>query len=281
MILESGAAEFSFDWTLAQRSMAAVTRVCAWDRAGYAWSEMTPDFELFPAVADDMRRLLREAGIGPPWILAGHALGALYARDYQRRFPQEVAGLLLIDPTPEEDFQVKMFGNTVSLIDMADHDLVAWPLRPYAPSRTAPPPRRPTPGDSAAWPFSRLPRDLEAARQWALSRLFDELDALNDRQALAVMESQRATFVELYKTRHNPATSPLKIPVIVLSRGRDATPEIRRMQDELGKLSGDAIHRTADASGEQIQIEQPELVTSAAAEIVRAVRSGSPLAPGR
>jgi pimeloyl-ACP methyl ester carboxylesterase len=277
VILESGAGEFSLDWALAQPSIAKVTRVCAYDRAGYAWSDMSPGFEQFSAVAEDMQDLLRQAGIGPPYVLAGHAFGALYARDYQRRFPQQVAGLVLVDPTPEEDTQVVMFGKTVSLIDMADHDLKAWPVRPFAPSRTSPPPHRPAPGKGVKSPFGKLPRDLRTARKWALGRFFEELDSLSAEQAWAVMESQRATFTDLYKARHDPAVSPLKLPVIVLSRGRDTTPQIQRMQDETGRLSSNAIHRTVAGSGAQIQIERPDQVAAAVAEVVYAIRTGKSL----
>jgi pimeloyl-ACP methyl ester carboxylesterase len=282
VILESGAGGFSFDWALAQPAIAKVTRVCAYDRAGYAWSDMSPGFEQFPAVAEDMQELLRQAGIKPPWVLVGHAFGALYARDYQRRFPQQVAGLVLVDPTPEEDTQVVMFGHTVSLIDMADHDLKAWPVRPFAPSRTSPPPRRPAaengPGHKVDAPFDKLPLGLQATREWALQRFFDELDGLTAEQAWAVMESQRATFSSLYNARHDP-NAALKIPVIVLSRGRETTPAISAMQDELAGLSRDTIHRIAADSGERIQIEQPDMVASSVAEIVRAIRAGRPLNP--
>lgn len=279
VILVSGTGEFSFDWSLAQASMAGATRVCAYDRAGYAWSDQSPTFEQMPAVANDMRELLRKAGVEPPYVLVGHAFGALYARDYQRRFPGDVAGLLLVDPTPELDFQVQMLGNTVSLIDMADHDLKAWPVRPFAPSLTSPPPSRPKGVKVPEAPFDKLPREFHAMRTWSLERFFKELDALTADQALAVMESQRATFIEMYNNRHNPATSPLKVPVIVLSRGRDTTPGTSAMQDDLARLSGDAIHRTVKDSGTQIQIEKVETVTSAVGEIVRAIRDGKPLTP--
>ena len=277
VILEAGTGEFSFDWVLAQTSIAKVTRVCAYDRSGYAWSDMGPGFEIFSAVAADMQKLLRNARIPPPYVLVGHGFGALYARDYERRFPQQVAGLVLVDPTPEEDTLVEMFGNTVPLLDMADHDLKAWPVRPFAPSRTSPPPSRPAPRQRVEAPFDRLPHDLQVVRQWALKRFFEELDGLSSEQALAVMESERATFIDLYDARHNPATSPLKLPVIVISRGRDTTPKIREMQDAIARLSSDTIHRTAFASGTQIQIEQPGLVAGAVAEVVKAIRAGKTL----
>jgi pimeloyl-ACP methyl ester carboxylesterase len=269
VLLESGAAEFSLDWALVMPRIARITRVCAWDRAGYAWSDSSSHFEEFPAVAEDMRELLRQTGIQPPWILAGHAMGALYARDYQHRHPEDVAGLILVDPTPEEDVEVTMFGHTVPLIDMADHDLVAWPTRPFAPSRTSPPPERSLLEHGVTTPFNKLPRPLQAARQWALERLFAELDGLNAEQAHAVMESQRTAFFDLYTDRHR---EPLTIPVVVLSRGKDTSPVIRAMQDELARTSSNAIHTTVKSSGSQIQIEKPRLVASAVTHMVKTLR---------
>jgi pimeloyl-ACP methyl ester carboxylesterase len=269
VILESGAAEFSLDWALVMPRIARITRVCAWDRAGYAWSDSSPHFEEFPAVAEDMCELMRRTGIQPPWILVGHAMGALYARDYQRRHPEDVAGLILVDPTPEEDVQVTMFGHIVSLIDMADHDLVAWPIRPFAPSRTSPPPERSWLEHDVTAPFNRLPRPLQAARQWALERLFAELDGLNAEQAHAVMESQRRAFFDLYTDRHR---GPLTIPVVVLSRGKDTSPVIRTMQDEIARISSNTIHKTVKSSGSQIQIEKPRLVASTVTHMVKTLR---------
>jgi pimeloyl-ACP methyl ester carboxylesterase len=269
VILESGAGEFSLDWALAMDRISRFTRVCAWDRAGYAWSDISPNFEEFSLAAADMQTLLQKAGVQPPWILAGHGMGALYARDYQHRYPGEVAGLVLIDPMPEEDVQVKMFGNTVSLIDMADHDLVAWPVRPFAPSLTSPPPQRPSPARGIEPPFDKLPATLQEAREWARKRLFEQLDSLSAAQGHQTMESERTAFLDMYNARH---TTTLAIPVVVLSRGKDSSPVIRQMQDQLAKISTAAIHRTAESSGTQIQIEQPDLVSSVVGDMVTALR---------
>jgi pimeloyl-ACP methyl ester carboxylesterase len=271
VILESGAGEFSVDWALTMPRIAQTTRVCAWDRAGYAWSDPTPEVDQFPAVASDMKDLLFSAGVQPPWLLVGHGMGALYVRDYQRRYPEQVVGLVLVDPTPEEDFQVQMSGNTVALIDMADHDLAEFPVRPFAPSRTSPPPRPSSSGEISP-PFDKLPADLQTARAWALRRFFKQLDALDARQALAIMESERATFIDLYNARHNPETSPLSLPIVVISRGQQSSPEIKQMQDELAHLSRDIVHITADDSGTFIHLEKPGLVAAEVTKLAKALR---------
>lgn len=263
VILHPGTGEFSFDWDLVQHRIAKVTRVCSWDRAGYAWSEMSPDFERFGAVAEDLHDLLLQAREAPPFLLVGHAFGALYVRDYQRRYNREVGGLVLVDPTPEEDTQGRMFGNTVTLIDMADHDLVTFPLHPFATNRTTPPPTLPSSSRLADPPFDRLPARLQRDRQWALEQFLDKLKNLTPAAELRIMESQRATFIELYNARHNPAASLGDLPVVLLTRGRNTTAEIRDMQDQLKRLSKATTSIVAEKCGTQIHLEDPALVTDA------------------
>ena len=53
-------------------------------------------------MTDELRELLRAAGVPAPYVLAGHSLGGLYARHYAQRFPDEVAALLLLDPAHED-----------------------------------------------------------------------------------------------------------------------------------------------------------------------------------
>lgn len=231
---------------------------------------MSPGFEQLPAVASDLKELASRAGIPRPFVLGGHGLGAIYARDYQRRYPQDVAGLILVDPMPEEDAEAAMFGKTVSLIDMADHDLAAWPVRPYARSRTSPPPQMPAAGRSAIGaPFDRLSRPAQAARVWAMDHLFGELNSLSAAQALAVMESERANFFEIYNSRH---ASELTIPVEVLTRAKDSTPEVSRMQNEIARISVNTRHETVEGSGTHIEVEQPRQVAAAIAHILKVVR---------
>jgi pimeloyl-ACP methyl ester carboxylesterase len=55
------------------------------------------------AIVRDLRALLRGAGIAPPYVLVGWSSGGLYTRLYQYRFPNEVAGLVEVDPDTEFD----------------------------------------------------------------------------------------------------------------------------------------------------------------------------------
>jgi pimeloyl-ACP methyl ester carboxylesterase len=73
-----------------------------YDRAGTGWSDPVELTRTAAAVADELRGLLRAAGVPAPYLLVGHSLGGLYIRRYAQRFPDEVAGLLFLDPAHED-----------------------------------------------------------------------------------------------------------------------------------------------------------------------------------
>ncbi|MEU6131667.1 alpha/beta hydrolase [Saccharopolyspora sp. NPDC047091] len=75
------------------------------DRLGLGWSDPVELPRSGTRVTDDLRALLRAADVPGPRVLVGHSLGGLYARLYAKRFPDEVAGLVLLDPTHEEIVQ--------------------------------------------------------------------------------------------------------------------------------------------------------------------------------
>ena len=73
-----------------------------YDRAGTGWSDQAKLPRSAREVTDELRSLLRTAGVPAPYLFVGHSLGGIYARRYAQRFPDEVAGMLLLEP-PHED----------------------------------------------------------------------------------------------------------------------------------------------------------------------------------
>jgi pimeloyl-ACP methyl ester carboxylesterase len=78
-----------------------------YDRAGTGWSDAVRHPRTSAATTDELRSLLRVAGVPSPYVLVGHSLGGLFARHYAMRFPDEVAGLVLLDPA-HEDYEAYM-----------------------------------------------------------------------------------------------------------------------------------------------------------------------------
>ena len=104
VVLLSGSAALSPYWWLVQSEAAKTTRVCAYDRAGYAWSEEGTD-DLSPrGQVEDLKALLSNAGIEPPYVLAGHSYGGYIARLYAQTYSDEVVGLVMIDSSHERQF---------------------------------------------------------------------------------------------------------------------------------------------------------------------------------
>ena len=104
VILEAGVGGNTLLWAYIQPAIAEVTRVCAYDRAGYGWSEVSSSERTTPNMAEELHTLLTQAGIEPPYILAGHSFGSLVVRTYASLYPDEVRGLVLIDAAHPNQF---------------------------------------------------------------------------------------------------------------------------------------------------------------------------------
>ena len=100
VVLEGGIAS---DWAAVQPTVAGSTRVCSYDRPDSPGSRSDPTPQrTAQQVVDDLRALLTAAGEPGPYVLVGHSMGGLYVQLYAYQHADEVAGLVLVDPTPEE-----------------------------------------------------------------------------------------------------------------------------------------------------------------------------------
>jgi pimeloyl-ACP methyl ester carboxylesterase len=102
VIFESGQGDDFSAWGLVQPIVAAKTKTCAYDRAGLGYSDPINRPNTAANFSDDLHRLLVAAAIKPPYILVGQSLGGMYVRLYADLHPSEVVGLVLVDPSNEE-----------------------------------------------------------------------------------------------------------------------------------------------------------------------------------
>ncbi|MGW7573411.1 alpha/beta fold hydrolase [Streptomyces sp. NPDC054765] len=98
----AGVGLMSLDYLNIHHRVAELTGSVLYDRAGSGWSDPVALPRTAAEVTDELHELLRTAAIPGPYLLVGHSLGGAYARHYARRFPGEVAGLLLLDPFHED-----------------------------------------------------------------------------------------------------------------------------------------------------------------------------------
>ena len=106
VITESGAPGTSVEWSAwVQPEVAKATRVCAYERAGLGWSEAGSEPRDATQITGELHALLKNADIPGPYVLVGHSVGGHYARVYADRYPEEVAGMVLVDSSHPEQFE--------------------------------------------------------------------------------------------------------------------------------------------------------------------------------
>ncbi len=101
VLFDAGHADWSNAWALVQPAVSAKGRACTYDRAGLGYSDAaqrpaTPD-----NVIEDLRALIKNAGIKGPLVLVGHSLGGYNMKHFAAAYPAEVAALVLVDPSEE------------------------------------------------------------------------------------------------------------------------------------------------------------------------------------
>src|SRR6185295_13267658 len=105
VILESGLGEGAAYWGWISTTVARDTKVCVYDRAGRGWSDSAAAAQDGIAVATDLHTLLDRGRVAGPFVLVGHSSGAEYVRIFAGRYPEQVAGMVLLDGQPAEAFE--------------------------------------------------------------------------------------------------------------------------------------------------------------------------------
>jgi pimeloyl-ACP methyl ester carboxylesterase len=102
VVLLSGGGLPGYSWLLVQPQVGRITRACWYDRAGEGWSEPAPDTQTSFSTASDLHNLLQTAHVTGPYVLTGHSAGGFGARAFYRLYPNDVAGMVLVEPAHED-----------------------------------------------------------------------------------------------------------------------------------------------------------------------------------
>jgi pimeloyl-ACP methyl ester carboxylesterase len=106
VIMDAGFACNCLDWSLVQPEIARFARVISYDRAGYAWSDISPLDRTSKNIVYELHTMLHNAGIFGPYILVGHSFGGCNMQMYATQYPEDVAGLILVDSVHEDQVHV-------------------------------------------------------------------------------------------------------------------------------------------------------------------------------
>jgi len=102
VILDAGLGDCSLTWSLVQQEIAKFTSVYSYDRAGLGWSDPAPTLRTSMQMVRELRTLLTNAEIKKPYVLVGHSAGGINALLFASQYPEDVAGIVLVDSAHED-----------------------------------------------------------------------------------------------------------------------------------------------------------------------------------
>jgi pimeloyl-ACP methyl ester carboxylesterase len=105
VVLEAGAGSSHRTWERLRQQLDPSIRVVAYDRPGFGRSEMCPATRDAVTIARELKAALVAARVAPPYVLVGWSAGGIYARVFASEYATDVAGLVLLDPAPEDFYQ--------------------------------------------------------------------------------------------------------------------------------------------------------------------------------
>jgi pimeloyl-ACP methyl ester carboxylesterase len=257
VVLEPGAGGMSSSLGWIAPAVARDTRVCVYDRAGRGWSEPADTAQDGAQIATDLHTLLQRGNVPGPYVLAGHSFGGLYVLTFAARYPDEVAGMVLVDSTAP-----------------------AWAASPGAAS----------PGHGGSNDgMSRVSALVSTTARLGLGRLYAQVDVGSlpprsrdeVRTSVATPSTLRSTIDEyLQATASTEQAAALgdfaDKPLLVLTAGSGHDAAWSAAQNRMATLSTNSVHRIIDGATHEELISNEEdaaATTQAILDVVAAVRS--------
>ncbi len=249
VVLNAGLGGLSLEWIRVQNELAKHTRVCAYDRSGYGWSEPSPYPRTSNIITSELFKLLKSARVPGPYILVGHSFGGYTAQLFASRYQEETAGMVLVDAShPEQVERFRAIGLNTVPVKRVTHVRYSSP---------------------------RLPENLPAeVRNITLKHLLE-----GDTMATVAEE-----YINFYTSAQQVAEAldiP-EIPIMVLTRGQSGWKNNpnresyeglwQQLQSELAHMSPTSAHLWANQSGHHIHLDQPMVTTSAIMMVLERAR---------
>lgn len=254
VLLDEASIDTVSDWVWIQPEVARTTRVCAYDRAGLGWSDLSPTAPDAMQNTGALHPLLQTAGIEAPYVLVGHSFGGLYARAFADEYPDEVAGMVLIEAF-HPDNRARL-GQPETMPNAPDEGQIAigqflarfgfFRLVSFTPVDVALPQQQ----------------QQELRAYYASPKYFDQVRAISG-----------AFPALLAQVRETGSLADLPLTVVLGTASENWTGELRTMQDELTALSANGRQYIVEGADHLSLVHNQEHAHHTAQAILEMVES--------
>ena len=258
------------DWQPVQPEVAKFARVCTYDRAGMGWSDSGAQPHTSQQIVKELHTLLGNAEVQGPYVLVGHSFGGTNMQVYASQYPDEVAGMVLVDSALEDE-------EAITLTKSLQPSPVLLKIL-------------------ATIGVTRLPYTLggEAPGQTSPDLVDEQAAISSHRKDTFAVADETSSLEESFEENR---VAPIRLgskPLVVLTAGppplelmtsQGLSQEQARQIDELHSESQADLTRhsqnakqiIAEDSGHYVHVEQPDLVVDGISQVVEAARNGSRL----
>lgn len=272
VVFESGGASWSLDWLLVQREVAKFTCACSYDRAGFGWSDAGSNPRTSEQIATELHTLLNLAGIPKPYILVGASFGGHTVRLFAAKYPEEVAGILLLDarhetinakmPPAWKKLEAAGKGMNQFMLLASRLGMLNWIGNLF--------------GEKAAPPtVMKLPAEIRATylevgyQPKYFQTNLDELAAIQESDN-QLSKTGSLGNIPLTVIRHGIPNLFTSMPA---EQAQQAEMVWQELQAELANLSSNSRVVVAENSGHAIQLDQPDLVVASVRQMIETIRN--------
>ena len=247
--------------------IAKMTRVCIYDRAGYGWSNSSPNKRSSEQIVLELDAMLTKAKIAPPYILVGNSFGSYNVRLYANQFPEKVVGIVLTDGLHEvamlnmslplrllqlffmSGFAMSMLGSALGIVRLLGmvgmFEIIKKELRKF-PSAT----------QKIKRSFYRSQHWLTMWQEmWNLEASAKQVHLVKNLGDIPIVSIKSSTFFK--RSLWN-----FYMPIAAADKLRD------KMHIELLKISTDCTQIQASRSGHFVWVDEPEIILAAIRELL-------------
>lgn len=287
VLFDAGGSDWSVVWALVQPQIARQAVACAYDRAGLGYSDPARGDRSPAAIAEDLHDLIKAAGLKTPLILVGHSLGGFNVKLYAALHPDEVAGLVLLDPAEDrtwprtrEAMAAKFGGPLAARAELLDQDWVGKLVRHFADCDAAARAKGLEAGSALYRRCTDPPRPKLGAEVAAERERLQVSAAYQAAQASEIANSVYGAHAAdpVYERLFRPGALGRR-PLIVLHHVEPASQDELDVLDEAqgialhretARLSTRGVERNVTGSGHYIELDSPDTVIAAIREVIAA-----------